>query len=89
MIVYWLYITGDQFLLELGGADQEQTFPWTDIFLHEENHQQAIALALRRNERLPVRFCRDRFTYRVADRRDGRSELSQGLKLPVLLSAAP
>lgn len=42
MIVYWLYnITGDDFLLELGELIKEQTFPWTDIFLHEENHQQA------------------------------------------------
>ncbi|MCC8200038.1 MAG: glycoside hydrolase family 127 protein [Tannerellaceae bacterium] len=38
MIVYWLYnITGDPFLLELGELIHEQTFNWTDIFLHQ-NH---------------------------------------------------
>jgi DUF1680 family protein len=38
-IVYWLYnLTGDKFLLELGEIIQEQTFPWTTVFLNEENH---------------------------------------------------
>lgn len=38
-VVYWLYnITGDKFLLELGDLIQEQTFPWTTIFLNEENY---------------------------------------------------
>lgn len=38
-VVYWLYnITGDKFLLDLGEIIQEQTFPWTKIFLNEENY---------------------------------------------------
>jgi len=38
MVVYWLYtITGDAFLLDLGELIREQTFPWTKIFLNEEN----------------------------------------------------
>lgn len=42
MVVYWLYnITGDEFLLKLAELIKEQTFPWTDIFLHQENHAQA------------------------------------------------
>ncbi len=39
MVVYWLYnITGDAFLLELAEVIAEQTFPWTTIFLNEENY---------------------------------------------------
>lgn len=38
-VVYWLYnITGDKFLLDLGEIIQEQTFPWTTVFLNKENH---------------------------------------------------
>jgi len=38
-VVYWLYnITGDEFLLELGDIIQEQTFPWTEVFLNDENY---------------------------------------------------
>ncbi|MEC7265257.1 MAG: beta-L-arabinofuranosidase domain-containing protein [Bacteroidota bacterium] len=38
-VVYWLYnITGDEFLLELAELLAEQTFPWTKIFLNEENY---------------------------------------------------
>lgn len=38
-VVYWLYnITGDEFLLDLGEIIQEQTFPWTTVFLNEENY---------------------------------------------------
>jgi DUF1680 family protein len=38
-VVYWLYnITGDQFLLDLGELIAAQTFPWTTIFLNEENY---------------------------------------------------
>ena len=38
MVVYWLYnITGDSFLLELGDLINQQTFPWKDVFLHQ-NH---------------------------------------------------
>jgi len=38
-VVYWLYnITGDEFLLELGDIIQAQTFPWTKVFLNEENY---------------------------------------------------
>lgn len=37
-VVYWLYnITGEKFLLELASLIEEQTFPWTDVFLNEEN----------------------------------------------------
>lgn len=37
-VVYWLYnITGDEFLLKLGDIIQEQTFPWTQVFLNEES----------------------------------------------------
>ncbi len=44
MIVYWLYnITGDPFLLELGKLIKEQTFPWTDIFLNEENNVDPVS----------------------------------------------
>jgi uncharacterized protein len=40
-VVYWLYnITGDDFLLELGDLLAEQTFPWTDVFLNDENYSQ-------------------------------------------------
>ncbi len=40
-VVYWLYnITGDDYLLELGHLIAEQTFPWTDVFLNEENYSQ-------------------------------------------------
>lgn len=39
LVVYWLYdITGETFLLDLGEIIQEQTFPWTTVFLNEENH---------------------------------------------------
>lgn len=39
MVVYWLYdLTGESFLLELGDLIQKQTFPWTTIFLNEENY---------------------------------------------------
>lgn len=35
-VVYWLYnITGEAFLLELGDLINEQTFPWTSIFLND------------------------------------------------------
>jgi len=38
MMVYWLYnITGDPFLLELGELIHEQTFNWTDVFLHQDH----------------------------------------------------
>ena len=38
-VVYWLYnITGDDYLLELGRLITEQTFPWTEVFLNEENY---------------------------------------------------
>ena len=38
-VVYWLYnITGDDFLLDLGELLAGQTFPWTRIFLNEENY---------------------------------------------------
>jgi len=44
MVVYWLYnITGDEFLLELGDIIYEQTFPWTTIFLNEENYDDPIS----------------------------------------------
>ncbi len=43
MVVYWLYnITGDKFLLELGELIAEQTFPYTDVFLNEENYEQVL-----------------------------------------------
>lgn len=43
MVVYWLYnITGDQFLLDLGELIAEQTFPWTTIFLNEENYDDPV-----------------------------------------------
>ncbi len=43
MVVYWLYnITGDQFLLELGDLLFEQTFPWTRIFLNDENYEDPV-----------------------------------------------
>ncbi|WP_337325749.1 beta-L-arabinofuranosidase domain-containing protein [Chryseolinea sp. T2] len=36
MVVYWLYnITGDEFLIELGDLLYQQTFPFTDVFLHD------------------------------------------------------
>ena len=38
-VVYWLYnITGDKFLLDLGEIIEKQTFPWTEVFLNEENN---------------------------------------------------
>lgn len=38
MVVYWLYnITGDKFLLELGELIHQQTFNWTDVFLHQDH----------------------------------------------------
>jgi len=44
MVVYWLYnITGDPFLLELGKLIKEQTFPWTDIFLNDENNVDPVS----------------------------------------------
>jgi len=53
-VVYWLYnITGDEFLLELSELIAEQTFPWTDVFLNEENYEEtASPLALLHNENL-------------------------------------
>lgn len=43
MVVYWLYnLTGDPFLLDLAEVITEQTFPWTTIFLNEENNQDPI-----------------------------------------------
>ncbi|PXX24007.1 beta-L-arabinofuranosidase domain-containing protein [Arenibacter sp. ARW7G5Y1] len=42
-VVYWLYnITGDDFLLDLGEIIQKQTFPWTKVFLNEENYNDPI-----------------------------------------------
>ena len=42
-VVYWLYnITGDDFLLDLGEIIQEQTFPWTTVFLNEENNEDPV-----------------------------------------------
>ncbi|MCK5443552.1 MAG: glycoside hydrolase family 127 protein, partial [Maribacter sp.] len=42
-VVYWLYnITGDEFLLDLGEIIQEQTFPWTTVFLNEENNEDPV-----------------------------------------------
>lgn len=39
MIIYWLYnITGDAFLLDLSELLTGQTFPWTTVFLNEENY---------------------------------------------------
>jgi len=44
MVVYWLYnITGDEFLLELGEIINEQTFPWTTVFLNEENYNDPVS----------------------------------------------
>ena len=41
-VVYWLYnITGDDYLMKLGEIITEQTFPWTDVFLNEENYTNA------------------------------------------------
>ncbi len=38
-VVYWLYnITGDDFLLELAELIHAQTFPWTDVFLNEQQY---------------------------------------------------
>lgn len=38
MVVYWLYnITGDKFLLDLGELIHQQTFDWTDVFLHRDH----------------------------------------------------
>lgn len=38
-MVYWLYnITGEPFLLELGKLINEQTFPWTKVFLNEDTY---------------------------------------------------
>ncbi|WP_212744270.1 hypothetical protein [Maribacter sp. ACAM166] len=31
-------LTGENFLLELGDILQEQTFPWTTVFLNKENY---------------------------------------------------
>lgn len=43
LVVYWLYnITGDDFLLELGELIAEQTFPWKDVFLNDENYADAV-----------------------------------------------
>ncbi len=40
-VVYWLYnITGEPYLLELGNLLAEQTFPYTQVFLNEENYNQ-------------------------------------------------
>lgn len=42
-VIYWLYnITGDAFLLNLGHLLAEQTFPWTTIFLNEENYDDPV-----------------------------------------------
>ena len=42
-VVYWLYnITGDEFLLELGEIINEQTFPWTTVFLNEPNKTDSV-----------------------------------------------
>ena len=44
MIVYWLYNhTGDAFLLDLGKLITEQTFPWTTVFLNEENYSEPVS----------------------------------------------
>ncbi|MEX1239726.1 MAG: beta-L-arabinofuranosidase domain-containing protein [Cyclobacteriaceae bacterium] len=40
-VIHWLYnITGEEFLLELGDLVTKQTFPWTHVFLNEENQYQ-------------------------------------------------
>ena len=43
-VVYWLYnITGEDFLLELGDLIAQQSFPWTEVFLNEENYINAYS----------------------------------------------
>jgi len=43
-VVYWLYnITGDSNLLKLSEIIAEQTFPWTKVFLNEENYNNAFS----------------------------------------------
>ena len=43
-VVYWLYnLTGDRELLELGELIAEQTFPWTRVFLNQENYNDAFS----------------------------------------------
>ncbi len=40
-VIYWLYnVTGEKFLLDLGDLVARQTFPWTDVFLNDENWTQ-------------------------------------------------
>ena len=45
MVVYWLYnITGDQFLLDLGELIHQQSFNWTEVFLHGDELMRQLSM---------------------------------------------
>jgi DUF1680 family protein len=88
MLVGWLYnITGDAFLLELAELIHEQTFPWSEIFLHEDGYPGA-----ERDHLFPA-SSRNSYPYQqeLIDRlclKDQRSfhcvNLAQGIKEPIV-----
>lgn len=85
-VVYWLYNkTGDDFLLDLGNLIAEQTFPWTDVFLNEENYGELKSpWHYFKMKRYP--FDRDEIAQLTVSKQGGIHcvNFSQGLKQPVV-----
>lgn len=85
-VIYWLYnITGEKFLLDLADLVARQTFPWTQVFLNDENDEQPATpwhyFAMKRYPFDPQEI--DRLTI---SQQGGIHcvNLSQGLKEPVI-----
>lgn len=86
-VIYWLYnLTGEEFLLDLAALVAEQTFPWTDVFLNEENdYQLQSPWHYFTMKRYP--FDQEEIGRLTVSKHGGIHcvNLSQGLKQPVIL----
>jgi len=88
MVVYWLYhITGDDFLLDLGKLIKEQTFPWTDIYLNEENYNDPVT-PWHYSRLKPYPFDPDEIRSLTVSKIGGMHcvNLAQSLKQPIIYS---
>lgn len=85
-VIHWLYnLTGEEFLLQLGELVKEQSFPWTDVFLNEENdHPLSSPWHYFTMKRYP--FDRDEINRLTVSKQGGIHcvNLAQGLKHPVI-----